>query len=149
MAPAVEALDLSHRNDAVQLWKVQRRAYRIEADLIGFDGIPPLHESLDEMLAQPLRWLGIRVDGCIVAALGYTVGGGACDIDRLVVDPDHFGRGYGSALVAALLDCPRITVSTGTANTPARRLYEKLGFQVIDELEIAPGVTVARYERRI
>ena len=39
-------------------------------------------------------------------------------------------------------------VSTGTANFPARQLYEKHGFQAVGEREIAPGVTVALYERR-
>ena len=148
MKPPVEAFDLSNPSDARRVLDIQRRAYRVEAELISFDGIPPLHETLDELIAQPLCWLGIRTSGRIVAALGYTLDAGICDIDRLVVDPKLFGKGYGSALVAALLDHPRITVSTGTANLPARRLYEKLGFRALGEIEIAPGVTVTRYERR-
>ena len=148
MAPTVRPLDVSNRADAERVLDIQRRAYRIEAELIAFDGIPPLHETLEEMTAQPFCWLAIRAAGRIVAALGYTLDAGICDIDRLVVDPEHFGRGYGSALVAALLDHPYITVSTGTINTPARRLYERLGFQALGEVEIAPGVTVTRYERR-
>jgi len=42
-------LDLSDRRIAQSLLKLQRRAYRIEADLIGSDGIPPLRETLDEL----------------------------------------------------------------------------------------------------
>lgn len=148
LKPIVEPLDLSNRADAERVLEIQKRAYRIEADLIGFDGIPPLHESLDEMMAQPLCWLGVRAGEQIVAALGYTLVDGTCDIDRLVVDSDHFGRGYASVLVGALLHHPYIIVSTGTENVPARRLYEKLGFQAVGEVEIAPGVTVTRYERR-
>ncbi len=143
----VEALDLRQPGVAERVLEIQRLAYQVEADLIGFDGIPPLHESLAELKARQLRWLGVRAGGDIVAALGYTVDDTVCDIDRLVVDPAHFGQGHGSALVAALLDFPRITVSTGTANVPARRLYEKLGFQPLGETEIAPGVTVMRYAR--
>lgn len=29
------------------IFEVQRASYRIEADLIGFDGIPPLHDTVD------------------------------------------------------------------------------------------------------
>ena len=146
--PAVERFDLTNRAVAERILEIQRLAYRVEADLIGFDGIPPLHETLDELMRQSLEWIGIRADGQIVAALAYVTDSDVLDIDRLVVAPDHFGRGYGSALVSSLLDHPRITVSTGTANLPARRLYEKLGFTVIDEVEISPNVTVTRYERR-
>ncbi len=144
----IELLDLSDRETAAQVLDVQRVAYRIEADLIGFDGIPPLHESLAELVAQPLEWIGIRRGGKVVAALAYQVAGDLCDIDRLVVSPEHFGKGLASMLVGALLHHPRITVSTGTQNTPARRLYEKLGFQRIGERQIAHGVTVTHYERR-
>ena len=143
----VEPLDLSDEATARQVLRVQHTAYRVEAELIGFDGIPPLHETLDELVRRPLDWIGIRADGRIVAALACQVADEVCDIDRLVVDPEHFGRGYGSALVASLLDQPCITVSTGTANLPARRLYEKHGFQRVGEVEIAPGVTVTRYVR--
>jgi ribosomal protein S18 acetylase RimI-like enzyme len=146
---AIEQLDPAGHGVAEQLLALQRAAYRVEADLIGFDGIPPLHESLKELQAQPLEWIGLRADSRIVAALAYRVERDLCDIDRLVVDPRYFGRGYGSALVASLLHHPQITVSTGTANTPARRLYEKHGFQATGTREIAHGVTVTQYERRM
>jgi ribosomal protein S18 acetylase RimI-like enzyme len=143
----IETLYLSRRADAEQLLTLQRAAYRVEADLIGFDGIPPLHETLEELTRQPLQWIGIRINGEIVAALAFAINVGHVDIDRLVVDPAHFGQGFGSALAEELLDHPRVTVSTGTGNFPARRLYEKLGFRVIGERKIAPGVSVTRYER--
>ncbi len=143
-----DSLDLSDLMVAGQVFALQRSAYRVEVDLIGFDGIPPLHETLEELIAQPLEWIGMRAGGRIVAALAYVVDDGVLDIDRLVVDPNHFGRGYGSMLVESVLEHPRVIVSTGTANLPARRLYEKLGFRAIEEIEIAPGVTVTRYEWR-
>lgn len=144
----VELLDLTDTATARQVFELQRAAYQVEADLIGFDGIPPLHETFDDLVAQPLTWIGVRQADRVVAALAYALDGEYCDIDRLVVDPDHFGRGYASALVASLLGYRHITVSTGTANAPARRLYEKHGFQPTGEREIAPGVTVTQYERR-
>jgi ribosomal protein S18 acetylase RimI-like enzyme len=143
----IELLDLSDEAMAREVMALQRAAYRVEADLIGFDGIPPLHETLDELIAEPLHWIGIRDEGRVVAALAYELIDDLCDINRLVVSPDYFGQGLASALVGSLLDKPRIIVSTGTENTPARRLYEKLGFRRTGEREIAPGVTVTQYER--
>ena len=47
----VMLLDLLDASTARQVLALQRMAYRIEADLIGFDDIPPLQESLDELQA--------------------------------------------------------------------------------------------------
>jgi hypothetical protein len=36
--------------------------------------------------------------------------------------------------------------SSALRNQPARRLYQSLGFRVVDEREVAPGILVTRYE---
>jgi 8-oxo-dGTP pyrophosphatase MutT (NUDIX family) len=73
---------------------------------------------------------------------------GAVDIDRLFVEPAHGRRGHGAALVDTVLGFGRRTiVSTGTANAPARALYDARGFAVVGERTVAPDVTVTRYER--
>jgi ribosomal protein S18 acetylase RimI-like enzyme len=70
-------------------------------------------------------------------------------VDRLVVAPWAFRRGHGRALVMALIErepAGRFLVSTGSRNQPARRLYQSLGFRVVDEREAAPGILATRYE---
>lgn len=115
------------------LLSLQRAAYRVEAALIGDDRIPPLHEKLDDLRAQPLRWLGAFEDGQLVGAIAWTESDGTCDIDRLVVAPGSHRRGVGSALVGAVISRPGlhrkcIEVSTGRDNGPARALYAQFGF---------------------
>jgi GNAT superfamily N-acetyltransferase len=144
----VQPIDVRDPEVAQRVWQLQRAAYRVEADLIGFDGIPPLHETVDDIVAARLTWLGIHDDhGRLIAALAYCLDGETCDIDRLFVDPALTRQGYGRRLVEAVLDHPRVIVSTGTANAPARRLYHSLGFADIGTREIAPGVTVTSSER--
>lgn len=147
--PIVEELDLTDGSTAAELLLLQQAAYRVEADLVGFDGIPPLHETLDEMVARPLTWLGVRSDdGSVVAALAYTETPGRIDIDRLVVAPSHFRQGMASVLVSALDSDVRITVSTGTANVPAHRLYETHGFRRTGDEMIVPDLSITHFERR-
>ena len=78
--------------------------------------------------------------------------GGLLDIHRLVVHPDAFRRGVASRLLDALDEAhPKATrtiVATGAANDPARRLYERRGFQPYDERLAPGGVPVVTYERR-
>jgi GNAT superfamily N-acetyltransferase len=144
---------LDHRDHRVAeaLVGLQRASYRIEAELIGDDTIPPLHESVDALAALDLTFLAITErDGEPVAALGYQVADGVLDIDRLAVHPRRFRHGLGRRLVEAVLERvphERAVVSTGQGNHPARRLYERVGFVHLDDLAATPTLVVSRYER--
>ncbi|MCB1001912.1 MAG: GNAT family N-acetyltransferase [Acidimicrobiales bacterium] len=144
----IERLDLADRALAARVLDLQRAAYRVEADLIDFDGIPPMHESLDELATAPLDWLGVFEQGRLVAAMAITGEGRTCDIDRLMVDPAEHRRGHGRRLVTAVLPHAVVTVSTGERNTPAVSLYESLGFERVGRAKVAPGVWTVQFARR-
>lgn len=136
---------------AKQLLALQRASYRVEADLIGHDGIPPLREELPELRAAGLHWLG-AVDGTgrLLGAVGWTESSDELDLHRLVVDPTEFRRGVGRSLVTAVLaraDGRRAVVATGRENVPARRLYESLGFRHRIDVEVQPGLWVSELQR--
>jgi len=145
------ALDLSDDRIAEAVHTVGQRSYRVEADLIAFDGIPALHESLVDMCAEPLRWLGILdpATGLPVAFIAYAVGAdGTVEIDRLCVDPDWFRKGLARALLTQLLAdnaTADAIVSTGAANTPAVTLYTRAGFMPAGTSSPAPGLEIAHF----
>ncbi|MFC6578923.1 GNAT family N-acetyltransferase [Planomonospora parontospora] len=135
---------------AKEVLAVQHAAYAVEAEIIGDDRIPALHETLDEMCAEPLTWLGAFDGDRLVGAVAWSETEDEVDIDRLVVDPGAHRRGIGRALVEELTSRAggrRITVSTGRANTPARTLYERLGFGGAEDAEVIPGLWITRYAR--
>jgi ribosomal protein S18 acetylase RimI-like enzyme len=115
---------------------VQRAAYAIEAELIGYPDLPPLRETLAALQAtEEELWLCCEGD-----ALVGVVGLEQCDeemvIARLFVAPSSFRRGVGSALVAhALAQAAgrRVRVGTGGRNAPALALYERFGFHRLDD----------------
>ncbi len=133
---------------AARLLEIQHAAYAVEAELIGDDRIPALHEDLPALLGAGLDWLVATADGAVVGALGRRATPDGVDVDRLVVDPAHARRGAGRALVAAVLAdaAGRVTVSTGRGNTPARRLYARAGFRETGEREVLPGLWVVDAE---
>ncbi|MGL5860957.1 MAG: GNAT family N-acetyltransferase, partial [Phycicoccus sp.] len=128
---------------AAELVALQRAAYAIEAELIGSDAIPALHEPVAALAAADLVWFGIRDSSGLLGAVAVEHGSDAVVIDRLVVSPPAFRRGVATRLVLhvlAVVGDRRVQVSTGRDNTPARALYRRLGFVEIDEAEVEPGL---------
>ena len=147
----ISPLDLSDRTLAERLLAVQHAAYAIEAELIGFDGIPPLQEDLASLMSSAEHWLG-RYDGdVLVGAVAYEFpDDDTVEISRLIIDPSYARRGHGRALLDHLDQHePRPTslVSTGSANIPAVTLYKSRGYHEIARIEVAPGIEVTQFER--
>jgi ribosomal protein S18 acetylase RimI-like enzyme len=71
----------------------------------------------------------VTVDGAIVGFLAAT----GAHVDQLFVDPDHQGRGLGRLLLEAMLERRPgpVTLHVLADNHPARRFYERFGFQKV------------------
>lgn len=144
---------VDHRNarTATELVALQRRAYAIEAELIGYDRMPPLIETAEELMRSRLTMLTVIESGAVVGLLGYTMGEGMVDLDRIAVDPAHFRRGHARRLLNRLHELHPThdaVVSTGAGNAPAIALYESLGYQRIGERTVVQALAVVDFRRR-
>jgi ribosomal protein S18 acetylase RimI-like enzyme len=152
--PQVVPLDLADERSARDVLTVQRAAYAVEAALIGFDGIPPLTEALEALVASARdeTFLGCYDGHRLVGVVSYRrLPDATVDICRLAVAPVSFRRGVGGSLLSAVVDAAGtagVVVSTGSANTPALALYRRAGFRATGTTAIAPGVTTTQLERR-
>lgn len=146
-------VELDQRDSAVAkaIREVQRAAYAVEAELTGFDAIPPLRESAEVVRTLDLTFLGMYERTQLVALVGYTRRGDTVDIDRIAVQPDCFRRGLATRLLETVhryeSDATIFTVSTGRANTPAVALYQQLGYTIVQHEQLAAGIEVTRFER--
>ncbi|MCZ8533618.1 GNAT family N-acetyltransferase [Psychrobacillus psychrodurans] len=150
-------IQLVNHNDekvAESILSIQLPAYKIEADLIGFDGIPQLLDTVENIKGSKERFLG-KLDGSkLVGFLSYEGTDELIDICRLVVDPNHFRKGIASELLSYLLNVyayeKKIIVSTGAKNIPAITLYERHNFKKLEDVEIEPDfyITQLTYERK-
>jgi ribosomal protein S18 acetylase RimI-like enzyme len=150
-AARVAALDLADDATAAALVTLQRASYRVEADLIGVHDLPPLRETPRQLQASGETFLGALAGEDIVGAVSYKRHGDTVAIHRLVVHPDVFRRGIGTALLEALdaTEAPaRTVVAAAAVNLPARRLYERAGFRLVLERTVAGGVRILELERR-
>ena len=86
----LQRLDIVDRETAEAVLQLQQVAYRIEAELIGSDGIPPLWETIEDLRTCGEEFLGVTVNGALVGAISWRYSAGTIDIHRLVVEPEHF-----------------------------------------------------------
>jgi ribosomal protein S18 acetylase RimI-like enzyme len=83
-------------------------------------------------------WAGMLRRLTVRARLQFPPVDGACHIVEIHVDPERRNLGTGAKLIrfaeeyAGANGCTRLSLST-TATSPARRLYERSGFRVVDE----------------
>lgn len=84
-----------------------------------------------------LGWWGVRDGDALVGVVGTAARpDGAVHLHGLGVVPSHRGRGLGRALAAAVTrhalvaDAPWVSLHMYADNTPARRVYEGLGYRV-------------------
>jgi len=145
-------LDITDRETAEAVLQLQRAAYRLEAELIGSDDIPPLRETLDDLRMCGEEFFGVTVNGGLVGAISWRFGGGTTDIHRLVVDPGHARQGIATALIRGALEAEpaaeRAIVQTGSANAPAIGLYEREGFLRSEDVEL-DGIRISRFVKHL
>ncbi|WP_306807290.1 GNAT family N-acetyltransferase [Mesobacillus jeotgali] len=135
---------------AAEILDLQRKSYRIEADLIGTDEIPPLKETFEQLQNCGETFLGYYLDGRLAGAVSFKIDREVMDIHRMMVDPDFFRRGIARKLIAYLehQNFSEMIVSTGAANTPAIKLYEKLGFVRQNNSAVGGGLVIANFKKR-
>lgn len=147
---------VNHKDEMVaeSILSIQLPAYKVEADLIGFDGIPQLLDTVEDIKNSKELFLG-KLDGSkLVGFLSYEDTEELIDICRLVVDPNHFRKGIASELIDYLLSIQtngkKVVVSTGAKNVPAITLYERHNFKKIANIEVEPNFFIAQltYERK-
>lgn len=119
-------------DDRAPLLDIWERAVRATHHFLGEPDIAGLRPHVAAALASDALdwWVLVDGDHGVVGFLGLTPG----TIQALFIDPDHHGRGGGTALVAHAQrlagDAP-LAVDVNEQNPGAREFYEKLGFTVV------------------
>jgi ribosomal protein S18 acetylase RimI-like enzyme len=121
--------------DAGELLTLQRAAFTSEARIYRDPELPPLVQTLPELVAELATAVALKatLGNRIVGAVRGRVVGNVLHVGRLTVAPDCQGRGLGTALLAAMeRDAPaparRAALFTGDRSTRNLALYERMGY---------------------
>lgn len=149
--PEFRQINLNEIMKCAEVLDLQRRSYKIEADLIGTDEIPPLKETFEQLQNCGETFIGCYIEGRLAGAVSFKKEGEVIDIHRMMIHPDFFRRGIANKLISELeqIGYSEMTVSTGAANTPAVKLYEKLGFDRQNNSVVGNGLVLAHFKKVI
>ncbi|MFF2450285.1 GNAT family N-acetyltransferase [Neobacillus sp. NPDC058068] len=148
----IKKLNLHNLNLVKELFELQRASYLVEAKLINFFEIPPLKESMEELMESGETFFGYFEGDELAGAISYTIDGTELAICRMVVHPNHFRKGIAQCLLAEVEKNNQqftvLKVSTGKENSPAKNLYLKNGYKLVRDLEVVPGLVISNFEKR-
>lgn len=146
---------LNHRDEhvAAQIWRLQHAAYRAEAALIGIAELPPLQETVADIIRLQETFYGmVGEDGDLVAAVSVENGGGDIMICRVMVHPDRFRTGLARRLLRHVeeryAEAAGFRVSAAVNNEPAVRLYTSLGYVPVRQWSPLAGLTMAEFAKK-
>lgn len=143
----------ANENDLETILKLQYLAYQSEAELFGTKDIPPLKQTLEEVIEEFNKGIILKMiddNDEIIGSVRAYEDNGTVYIGKLMVHPDFRGNGYGSALLTGIEEYfpgKRYELFTSTRSVDNIRLYSKLGFKIFDEKKINDELTFVYMEK--
>ncbi len=146
----IGALHIEHAAtaDAREILALQRLAFQREAQRYHEPVLPPLRQTLAELVAEFETHLIVKaiVEDSIVGSVRASAEAGACSIGRLMVHSRLQRQGIGAALMrhieAHFPDAKQFQLSTGAQSMVNIRLYEGLGYTIIATEPVTDRVSV-------
>jgi ribosomal protein S18 acetylase RimI-like enzyme len=141
-------------DDAGEILALQEMAYQSEAKLNDDWTIPPLTETLPEIMSEfeTKVFLKAVCADKIIGSVRATLESGTCQVGRLIVHPDYQGKGIGTSLMCrietAFSRAERFDLFTGIKSINNIRLYQRLGYQGYREEDLTPKVRLVFMEKR-
>lgn len=125
--------------DCVDILQLQKLAYQKEARRYNDFTIPPLTQTLEEMQEEyrSTLFLKLVIGDRIIGSIKGRKDNHTCHIGRLMVHPEHRGKGHGKHLIRRLeqefADDPDITrfeLFTGELSHDNIGLYRNMGYSI-------------------
>ncbi|MGN1130743.1 MAG: GNAT family N-acetyltransferase [Ruminococcus sp.] len=130
-------IDKAHYNDLQEILNLQYLSYQSEAELFGSKDIPPLKQTLNEVIDEFNNGVILKmvINNEIIGSVRAKEQNGTVYIGKLMVHPDYRGNGYGSKLLVEIesyFPKKRYELFTSTRSKDNIRLYQKMGYTIFD-----------------
>lgn len=148
----IKTIDISVRDNALDVLNIQIPSYTVEAEIIGTNEIPPLRDTVETLQECEEVFFGYYEDEDLCGAISLKIENNVLDIHRLIVHPIHFRKRIAQKLlnfVTNKYEVKKIKVATGSKNTPAVSFYIKNGFENIKEVTVNDNLSLTFFEKKL
>jgi len=141
------------KNDMKDILELQYLAYQSEAELVNNFDIPPLKQTLDELLQEYENGIILKAvngNGQIMGSVRGYIKNGTLYIGKLIVRPDMQGNGIGTLLlqeIERISPQSRYELFTSTKSIRNVKLYERLGYKKFKTETIAQDLEFVYLEK--
>lgn len=139
--------------DTKEILNLQKLAYESEAEIYSDYTIPPLTQTLEEIIIdfENQVFLKASVGEKIIASVRAYMKQETCLIGRLIVQPGFQGQGIGTKLMNEIeghfSTAKRFELFTGHRSKRNIYLYQKLGYQVFKKARVKKNLTLLYMEK--
>lgn len=146
-------IEKAEREDLQDILDLQYLAYQSEARLFNNMDIPPLKQTLEDVINEYKKGTILKaVDekGKIIGSVRGYLKDGTVYIGKLMVHPQYQGKGIGTKLLLSIeREFPgyRYELFTSTKSKRNIELYEKLGYKVYSERNISEELRFVYLEK--
>lgn len=140
-------------DDLNEILELQKISYQKEGILYDDWTIPPLNQTLSEIMAEYENsvFLKAQYEDQIIGSVRASLDSGTCKIGRLIVHPNYQRKGIGSLLMkrieASFPNAKRFELFTGTKSADNIRLYNKLGYKEFHKQDLSQKVQIIFMEK--
>lgn len=140
-------------DDLQEILTLQYLSYQSEAALFGTNDIPPLRQTLNEVIDEYKVGVILKMvdeDDVIIGSVRAKEGNETVSIGKLMVHPDYRGKGYGTKLLSEIepyFPDRRYELFTSTRSVNNIRLYQKFGYRIICEKAVNHELTFVYMEK--
>ena len=137
-----DSISKANMEDLQEILNLQYLAYQSEAALFGNKDIPPLKQTLDEVIEEYHKGIILKLvdtDNLIIGSIRAWEMKGIVYVGKLMVHPDYRHRGYGTKLLRRIEEYypqKRYELFTSTRSIDNIRLYQKMGYQEFDRRRV-------------
>lgn len=138
--------------DLPEILKLQYLAYQSEADLFGTKDIPPLKQTLEEVVAEYEQGIILKLQDHdkIIGSVRAKQNNDTVFIGKLMVHPDYRRRGLGKILlfkIERVYPNKRYELFTSTISLSNIRLYESVGYKIFNTKKINDKLSFVYLEK--
>jgi ribosomal protein S18 acetylase RimI-like enzyme len=153
MGQKQEIISKASVDDIEEILALQKIAYVSEAEIINDFSIPPLQQTMGDILLEfnHQAFLKATLEQRIVGSVRCYLEGETCHIGKLIIHPQHQNLGIGTQLLLAaerhFSQARRFELFTGQKSAKNLHIYRKNNYRIFKNRKISDKLTFVFLEK--